>query len=237
MSSLLYGWPYAGLVLAALLVGALFAERRAKGAPPRWEDPAFVLPLLWPMYLVHQFEEHGIDVLGRHFAFLGDICATLGHARLDDCPGDAQFIFVVNVVACPMAFAMPLVWRRTRPLLAAFGWSVPLVNGVAHVAGAIAHRAYNPGLVTSVLLFFPLGAWMLRTMLRAGAMQRAHVPVLFGAGVLLHAVLVGSLVAREHGVLGHAGLLAVNAVNGLLPIGFGLLVSRGVRAALPQRAG
>jgi hypothetical protein len=37
-----------------------------------------VLPLLWPMYLLNQFEEHGICL--RRYPFLADLCATLDHA-------------------------------------------------------------------------------------------------------------------------------------------------------------
>lgn len=228
MTGLLHGWPYAGLLAAVLLLAIQWRERvsSATGLESALRDPAFVLSLLWPMYLVHQFEEHGVDLLGRRFAFLGDICATVGEPDVARCPADAAFIFVVNVVACPMAFVMPLVWRRTRPLLAAFGWSVPLVNAVAHVGTAVVHRAYNPGLLTAAILFVPLGAWMVRVMLAAGHLARSQVPLLFVTGGVLHAVLIGSLLAREHGLIGHTTLLLVNAVNGLVPLGVGLLCVR-----------
>lgn len=226
MTRILFLWPYAGLGLAFAFVVWLYVERRSPQGPPRWSDPAFVLPLLWPMYLVHQFEEHGIDALGRHFAFLGDLCATLGHAHLADCPADAAFVFAVNCVACPTAFALPLVYRRTAPIVAAFGWSVPLVNAIAHIGGAIAHRAYNPGLITSVLLFAPLCFWMLRTMLRAGELTRREIPWLFACGGALHAVLIGSLVAHEHHVISRSALLAINSLEGLLPLVFGLYVAK-----------
>jgi hypothetical protein len=79
MDTILMGWPYVGLGLTLLLLVGLTLSRRP-GALPRWQDPAWVLPLLWPMYLLHQFEEHGIDLLGRHYAFLGALCGVLGHA-------------------------------------------------------------------------------------------------------------------------------------------------------------
>lgn len=231
MTRLLLLWPYAGLGLAVALFAWLFVERRSPQGPPWWGDPAVVLPLLWPMYLVHQFEEHGIDVRGRHFAFLGDLCATLGHAHLAGCPADAAFVFAVNCVACPMAFALPLFYRRRAPLVAAFGWSVPLVNAVAHVGSALAHRAYNPGLVTSLVLFAPMCAWMLRTMLRAGELTRAEVPWLFASGAAVHAVLMGSLLAHEHHAIGRGALLAINGLEGLLPLVFGLYVAKRAQRA------
>jgi hypothetical protein len=224
-SPLLLGWPYAGLVLAAVLLFRLFTQ--ALHASGRLRDPAFLLPLLWPMYLVHQFEEHGIDFLGRHFAFLGDLCGVLGHAgNLPGCPADPAFIFVVNVVACPMAFVLPLIFRKTRPLLALFGWSVPLVNAVSHIGSAVVHHAYNPGVVTSVVLFLPLGAWTVRSCLRARVLAPRQVPLIFMAGGALHAVLIGSLVLHERGVISRELLLAANALNGLIPLAAGLLVGR-----------
>jgi hypothetical protein len=145
MDTILMGWPYVGLRMAPLLLVGLALERRP-GALPRFQDPAWVLPLLWPMYLLHQFEEHGIDMLGRHYVFLGDLCDTLGHAQAPSgCPADPAFIFAVNAVGCQMAFALSFLFRRRRPLVAACAWGIPLVNGVAHVGAALAHRAYNPG--------------------------------------------------------------------------------------------
>lgn len=222
MNTILLGWPWLTIPLAVVLLAALW---RASG-PARWRDPGFVLGLLWPMYLLHQFEEHGVDALGRRYAFLGDMCRTLGHDTLATCPADAAFVFVVNVVACQFIFASTFGWRTRAPTLAAFGWSVPLVNGLAHVAGAIKNGAYNPGLATSVLLFLPLGVVMLRASLRAGVLRGREVPMVFGAGVLLHAVLLGSVLLRGAGAIGQAAFLAINALNGLVPLGAGQLALR-----------
>ena len=77
MRPLLFDWPWAGLILAAVLAAVLLRDLR--GAGPRvWEDPRWVLGWLWPVYLLHQFEEHGIDVLGRRYAFLAALCGMLG---------------------------------------------------------------------------------------------------------------------------------------------------------------
>jgi Protein of unknown function with HXXEE motif len=233
MDAVFHDWPYAGVGLAAVLLGWLALEPRPADAPPRWRDPSFVLALLWPMYLVHQFEEHGIDLHGRHFAFLADICATIARPELPSCPADASFIFAVNAVACPTAFVLPLIFRRRAPLVAMFGWSVPLVNAVAHIGAAITNHAYNPGLATAVVLFAPMSAWMIYTMRRARLATRQQVMWLLPCGGLLHAVLFGSLIAREHGWISHTALLVINALDGLVPWLFGALLWRGARAEQP----
>jgi hypothetical protein len=220
---ILFGWPYLALAVAPLMILWLALQRRPRGAGPRWADPVFVLPLLWPMYLLHQFEEHGIDLLGRRYAFLGTLCHMLGYDDLARCPADPAFVFAVNVIGCQIAFALPIIFRRRRPLLAACAWGIPLVNGVTHVASAIAFRAYNPGLLTSILLFAPMGAWMLRTVVRSGAIERGQIPRIFAAGIALHAVLIVSVFLREYGWVSHGAFLVINAVNGFTPIPFGML--------------
>jgi hypothetical protein len=224
VSAFLFEWPYVGLAVTPLMIAWLALERRAADAPPRLRDPAFVLPLLWPMYLVHQFEEHGVDLLGRHYAFLGDLCAALGHANdPGGCPADPAFIFAVNGVGSQISFAMSLVFRRRRPLVAACAWGIPLVNAVTHVASAIAHRAYNPGVLTSLILFAPLCAWMLFTVVQSGVVERRQIPRIVATGALAHAVLLASLVLHAHGWLSYGGLLAINAANGLVPLALGAI--------------
>ncbi len=221
MDALLFDWPWFGLGLAAVQVGWLALAPRGPGDLPRWRDPVWPLRLLWPMYLIHQFEEHGVDALGRPYAFLGALCSALGFSTPEGCPADPAFIFAVNVVGCWIAFAMPWLFARSRPLVAACAWGVPLVNAGAHIGRAIAARAYNPGLLTSVVLFVPLGAWVLRPVVRAKVIERREVPRLLACGVAVHAVLIGSVFLRMAGLLPYALFLAINGADGLLPLVFG----------------
>jgi hypothetical protein len=221
MDTLLHDWPYVGLALTPLLLGWLWVSTRGRA---RSTDPVFVLGLLWPMYLVHQFEEHGVDVLGRPYAFLQDLCRTLGHPDAATCPAGPAFIFAVNVVACQVAFALTEVSRERRPLLALFGWSIPLVNAVAHLGAAVKNGlTYNPGLLTSVVLFLPLGAWAVRTSVHARAVPLRAVPLVLLSGVAVHGVLIGSLLLQQAGVLSSGAVLVVNTLNGGVPaLGFAL---------------
>lgn len=235
MRELLFDWPYLGLGIAVVLIAYLLLEPRDSTAPPRWRSPDFILPLLAPMYLLHQFEEHGIDAMGRHFAFLGALCGVLGRpggAGLG-CPADAGFIFAVNVGACGIAFISAFAFRRSRPLIAACAWGIPLVNAVTHVGSAVIHRSYNPGLVTALVLFLPLGGWMLHVVARVGIVRGRSVIRVLATGGLVHLVILVSLWAREHG-LPYGVLFAVNVLNGLWPLLFGTVGSR--RSALPFTA-
>ena len=97
---------------------------------------------------------------------------------------------------------------------------------LAHGAPALRHGAYNPGLLSAIVLFLPLSAWMLRTTLRAGVMTRREVARVFACGACIHAVLLGSLVLGERGWLSRGAMLFINGANGLWPLAFGALFVR-----------
>lgn len=227
MDDFLRDWPFPALALAVVLILWLALERRPPGSGSRWHDPAWVLPLLWPMYLLHQFEEHGIDLLGRRYAFLADLCATLGYAGdLAHCPADEAALCAVNVGGCQIAFVTAVLFRRRDPLIAACAWGVPLINGLLHIGGSLAYMAYRPGLLTSVVLFLPLSVWALRTCVRAGAFRPAQCAWVVVSGVVMHAALMASLLLVARGLLSHAAMLAINVVNGFVPLAIGLAVRR-----------
>ena len=83
---------------------------------------------------------------------------------------------MVEAIALNLAFiglmAMPLF--GTTPLLAASAPGLLLANGALHVIGTIASKRYSPGVITSVLLFFPLATYALLKM-----------PTVSGDGILL----------------------------------------------------
>src|SRR5262249_5591609 len=210
--AVLHGWPWAALGLAIVLIAVLVREaRRTPG--PAWADPGWVLGWVWPMYLLHQFEEHGVDALGRHYAFLAFLCEALGRPG-PGCPATPAFIFSVNVLACQFAFGLAFVLRRTRPLVAACVWGIPLVNIIPHVLGAVAVGGYDPGLLTAVVLVIPMCTWMLRTVVRSGVVVAGNIWRIVVTGILTHAVLIGSLLLRGRGLLGADALFVVNALNG-----------------------
>jgi hypothetical protein len=219
--SVLFDWPYLGLGVAALVVAWVLIQTGGEKAQPRWRTPLFLLPLVWPMYIAHQFEEHGVDFRGRRYAFLGALCQALGYDQLQQCPADPAFVFAVNVGACWIAFALALVFRRTRPLIAACAWGIPLVNVFAHVGAAIRERSYNPGLVTAIGLFIPLTGWVLVALVRARVLTTSGVLRVVATGVVTHVVLIASVLLRARGGLTEASFLILNVANGLWPLVFG----------------
>src|SRR5882757_8572312 len=59
-------WPYMGLGAALLLTLLLTTDAlRSDRTVSRWRDLVWLAWLGTLAYLIHQFEEHGIDALGR----------------------------------------------------------------------------------------------------------------------------------------------------------------------------
>jgi hypothetical protein len=87
MKTVLYGWPYLGLVAGVVGLAFLLAWPKRAGES-RWRDPSWLVCLMLPVYTLHQFEEHGINLRGEHYHFLTELCALLGRLDLSRCPAN-----------------------------------------------------------------------------------------------------------------------------------------------------
>jgi len=148
-------WVYGGSLAGVLLL--LLAPLLLRG----WTAAATATFLCLPVYMLHQFEEHDRDRF-REFinAKLGggaDVLTT-------------RMVFVVNIPGVWGVIALSL-WlsASVNPGFGLIAAYLVLVNAVVHIMPALGMRSYNPGLVTAILLFVPLGAYCLYATSRAGA--------------------------------------------------------------------
>jgi len=224
---LLHEWPWLGLVLASLLL-LWSAARRAEGPwSARLRDAGWLLWLALPVYMLHQFEEHGVDALGRSYAFQGGLCSVLGYTGpVAGCPATVAFIFAVNVGSVWISLGAGALSGARRVLIGAAGLGIPTVNAVVHVVPAIRTGAYNPGLVTALALFVPYCVWTLRELVRQGLLRRGQLGLVVLSGVLVHAILIGSLLAYGRGYFTESALVAIQLINGFIPIALGAWASR-----------
>lgn len=227
MLSFTYVWPYMGLGAALLLVLLLATDAlRSDRSVSRWQDLVW---LAWAgtwIYLVHQFEEHGIDAEGAHYAFRAFMCATVGFPDATTCPVPFSFITSVNVAAVWLAGPAAALLGRRWPALALSFFAIPFTNAIAHLAPAIAEGAYNPGVVTSILLFLPLSLWAFHVARGRERLGWTAVIATIAAGFVLHAILMGSLLAYLRGLIGSDVLDAIQYLN---PAIAGLIVFAATR--------
>lgn len=138
-------WPRIGLVCAGFLLVTLAALWTTATAP------LVMAAVLLPMYMVHQYEEHG------HGRFVADFNETIGGGLPLLTPRSA---FWINILAVELAFPIAVLLARVvAPGLALIPVWLTLVNATVHIASALRTRRSNPGLVTAMLLFLPVGGF------------------------------------------------------------------------------
>ncbi|MEM9227658.1 MAG: HXXEE domain-containing protein, partial [Verrucomicrobiota bacterium] len=140
-------WVYGGFLMSFVLLILLPVVSISYST-------AFALVyLLLPLYQWHQLEEHAD---GKFQAFVNNRFGK-GKDILN-----RHAIFVINVFGVWVLYALVILLAGTVNigfgLIAVY---ITLINGVSHLIQAFRYKAYNPGLITSVLLFFPFGlvAW------------------------------------------------------------------------------
>jgi hypothetical protein len=216
MYSFDYVWPYMGLGAALLLALLLSTDLlRSDRTVSRWRDIVWLAWLGTFAYLVHQFEEHGVDIKGGEYAFREFLCSFFGFADLKACPFPPSVITAVNVAAVWLLGPAAALLGRRWPLIALSFFSVPAVNLIAHVQAAVVQGAYNPGVFTAIVLFLPLSLWAFYVALTRYRLGWRAIIATVVAGVVLHGVLMASLLAF---LAGHIGVVVLDAIQVINPV-------------------
>jgi hypothetical protein len=177
---------YAGLIAALFLLAALplFGGQ--------WSPALVAVFLLLPAYMIHQVEEHAGDRFRRF------VNANVAHAP------NALTTLAVIVVNVPLVWGVDLGSIYLARFVA-IGWGLiavymVLVNALVHVVGAVVTRAYNPGLVTAVVLFVPLGLWALVLVSAEPGVSVLQHRIGLAFAILVHAVLAAHVLRRARAI-------------------------------------
>ncbi len=183
-------WAKAGLLISIFLFIFLFVLIK---------DTDFVLFLLLlqtPLYMLHEAEEY-IFPGGFGKFFNMDIMKFETPSK----PLDENFIFAINII---------LIWiiLPLFGLLSArdyqYGLWLPYFSffaGVSHIAlGIKARKRYNAGLVISLLLNIPVGAWSVLYLIEQGLLPNVFLnPHFFvGLGLNLALPVIGLMKYKQH---------------------------------------
>jgi hypothetical protein len=108
----------------------------------------------------------------------------------------ARFLALNGLALVLMIVGILLAVRLGFPqlMLSIFG-AVVLINGLSHTINSLISARYNPGLVSGLVLWLPLGAFTLLTLLQTMPRGRYFTGVAIGIGI--HAIV--SLVALTGG--------------------------------------
>lgn len=183
MERLFAYWAYGGF-LAGIMILAL-TPLLASG----WSPAFTAIFLLLPIYMLHQYEEHDGDRFRLY------INRMVGHGAEVLTPAA---VFVINIGAVWMLDVVVIYLARGVAL--GFGLIavyLMLINAFVHIAGAIRSRAYNPGLVTSIVLFLPFGGYAWWRIEASGAPTMAEHIVGLAIGIAVHAIIVAYAIRRR----------------------------------------
>jgi hypothetical protein len=184
-----HNWVYGGSLAGVLLLLLLPAIDSG------WALALVLVYLQMPIYMLHQLEEHDDDRFRR------TINQMIGHGR-DVLPSGAVFfinigVWVLNLISFALATHAGIGWGL-------IGVYAMLVNAIVHIIDGAVKRAWNPGLVTAVVLFLPLGQgglWAIAATGEATAVQ--HI-----VGIVVALAIHAGIVVY---VLGNARRLAAGA--------------------------
>ena len=159
-------WMKVGAFMAPflVLVALSFSDKSLR------LDARTVSLVLLVAYIIHQFEEHWVDSYGRTYAFKPNLneflSGLLGRSDVQEFMSDTS-VFVINTSLVWLVGALA-IWRGSQHVFAALCMaSIVVINAVSHIGAALIAGSYNPGLLTGVVLFLPVGigayVWLART--------------------------------------------------------------------------
>ena len=180
---LIANWVYGGLLAAMLLTG--LAPVLTRG----WPAALAATFLATPAYRFHQFEEHDDGRFGhfvnRRLGGWNDVLSPLAIVVIN-VPG----VWGINALSLWLAATVDLGFG----LIAAY---LMLINAIGHIVGMLVFRGYNPGLVTSVLLFLPLAVYLITAIDAAGGgTVTMHLTGLL-LSLVIHALIVLHVVVER----------------------------------------
>lgn len=215
-----YNWSWIGLGISAVLLILLFTTNVFRSDPKisRWRDPVWLAWLGPAGYMLHQAEEYGMDALGNTFAFPDLLCASFSFPPYPDCIVPTATFVAINITSIWVAGLICglLSWRH--PLVGLSIYAIHGTNALAHLGTFAASGVYNPGSLTSALVQLPLFIWVAYAMSGNPAIRKSGIVTLFGAGILLSAVLLGSLKLFSLGKISGGALVTIQMLNPLLLI-------------------
>jgi hypothetical protein len=176
-------WVYGGFLAALMLL--ILTPVLASG----WSLALLLIWLQLPIYMLHQYEEHDDD------RFRQVVNATIGGGKEVLSRFDT---FVINIAGVwgvdAIAFLLAIRIHLGLGLIAVY---LSLVNSVGHCVQAVALRHYNPGLVTSIVLFMPLGGLTLWVLAGTGEITLTDHLVGLTVAILIHAGIIARVVTRK----------------------------------------
>jgi len=160
-----------------------------------WSTLSLAIFLIWlhfPLYLLHQFEEHAYPGGFKHF-----VNQYIFHREGTDLPLNDISIFWMHTTVIWILF--PLFAALAQLVNPAYGAFLPyfsLFNATTHGIIAIMQRRYHPGLIVSIFLNYPCSVYTLHIMRQAQLMTVWGNAIAWTLTLSIHAFILGYALAK-----------------------------------------
>jgi len=133
------------------------------------------------IYMLHQTEEHLWPGGFRQFTN-----AHVFKSGDDNWPVDIGGVALINIGYVWLPVGLAVLYPETLRWLG-LGWvGLTLINALTHIVSTIRLRIYNPGLITSIVLFLPFTIFVLTLEAQRGTLSATDIGLIIVAGFLLH---------------------------------------------------
>ncbi|MEO0919079.1 MAG: HXXEE domain-containing protein [Pseudomonadota bacterium] len=161
-------------------------------------DARGVSLVLLVAYIIHQFEEHWIDIYGRTYAFKPNLneflSGLLGRPDVQEFMSDMS-VFVINTSLVWLVGALA-IWRGGKHVFATLCMaSIVVLNAISHIGAALIAGSYNPGLLTGVVLFLPVGIGAYVWLGRISKPPLMIIAASLAWGLIAHVLMISGVLA------------------------------------------
>ncbi|HQS85069.1 MAG TPA: HXXEE domain-containing protein [Alphaproteobacteria bacterium] len=180
MTYLYKNWAYMGPVIAVYVMIVLLSNASTM-------DPlVFWIWLQFPIYLIHEFEEHAWP--GGFKAFVNK---EVFKNSDENTPLNDKRIFWINILAVWVAFPICAVLSQQGEIV--FGILIvyfSLFNATIHIVTTVLKKKYNPGFFASLFLYFPPGLYTLWLAEKEGVLDLTMTLMGLLVAFLAHALII-----------------------------------------------
>ncbi|MEM9923425.1 MAG: HXXEE domain-containing protein, partial [Cyanobacteria bacterium P01_D01_bin.50] len=175
----------------------IFFSCRTEQTEVVFSDTKLMSVLLLMAYMIHQFEEHWIDISGNQYAFYGYFntlfLSILGAQDSSVIILSREAIFLINT-SLVWLIGIIAIWRSPKHLFPALAMNgIVLINAISHIFPGILKQSYNPGLLTAIVIFLPLAIAFYRKVLFINPGAKLQVIASIIWAILAHGILITGL--------------------------------------------
>lgn len=208
-------WSTMGLGAGIVLLVLLFFTNtlRSRLDATRWKDPVWLSWAMAVAYMLHNFEEYGIDAKGRAFYFPTLACHTFGFDNGQSCPLTPAFFISVNIPIVWICFVVAALWSRKNQAVGMAASAVLITNALSHIATLATPQGYSSGTVTAVVIFIPLSIWVLITCFGKGKVRYPVLGAIFVAAILAQGILLLMLRGLSTGTISEGAAITIMTIG------------------------